>query len=67
MIYMCAYAGEVLCGTLPGPYTDQNACTFAQAALIPDRLIRSPALDVERVASAFGIPADELAAARGDC
>ena len=66
MIYMCAYAGDVLRGELPGPYTDQNARRYAQAALIPDRLLHRPTLDVERVARAYGIPACELAAARED-
>jgi hypothetical protein len=64
VIFMCAYAGDVLRGELPGPYSDYDAVRYARAALIPDRLLDRPALDTERVAHAFGIPARELAAAR---
>jgi hypothetical protein len=56
VIYMCAYAGDVLRGELPGPYSDHDAVRYARAALIPDRLLHRPGLDVERVAQAFGIP-----------
>ena len=66
MIYMCAYAGDVLRGELQGPYTDHDAVRYARAALIPDRLPYRPGLDVGRVARAFGIPASELAAARDE-
>ncbi len=62
--FMCFYAGEVIRGELPGPYSDQHAVAFARAALIPERLIEAEALDVERVAQAFGIPSRELIAAR---
>jgi hypothetical protein len=64
IIYMCAYARDVLCGELPGPYTDGNARLYARAALIPDRLIDSATVDVPGAARAFGIPAHELGAAR---
>ena len=63
MIYMCAYAGDVLRGELPGPYSDRDAVRYARAALIPERLLHRSGLDVERVAQAFGIPAQELGAA----
>lgn len=66
VIYMAAYAGLVLRGDLPGPYSEQEAHRFARAALIPGRLLTSPTLEVERVARAFAIPARELAAARAD-
>jgi hypothetical protein len=66
VIYMFASAGLVLRGDLPGPYSDEKARRFAQAALIPDRLLTSPRLDVDRVARAFGTPTRELAAARAD-
>jgi hypothetical protein len=64
VIYMCAYAGDVLRGELPGPYSDRDAVRYARAALIPQRLLHQPGLDVERVAQAFGILASELDAAR---
>ena len=66
MIYLCAYAGLGLCGELPGSYSDKDARPFAQAGLIPGRLLASPTLEVERAARAFGIPARELTAARAD-
>jgi hypothetical protein len=66
VIYMCAYAGDVLRGELPGPYSDHDAVRYARAALIPERLLHRPGLDVERVAQAFGIPAQDLAAARDE-
>ena len=61
VIYMCAYAGLVLRGGLPGPYSDEKAHGFARAALIPGRT-----LEVDHAARAFRIPARELAAARAD-
>jgi hypothetical protein len=66
VIYMCAYAGDVLRGELPGPYSDRDAVRYARAALIPERLLHRSGLDVERVAQAFGIPAQELGAARDE-
>jgi hypothetical protein len=62
VIYVCAHAGDVL----PGPYQRPRRRPLARAALIPDRLLHRPGLDVERVAQAFGIPAQELAAARDE-
>ena len=64
MIYMCAYAGDVLRGELPGPYTDHDAVRYARAALIPDRLL-APTRPGHRTRRA-GIrdPRSELAAAR---
>jgi hypothetical protein len=38
VIYMCAYAHEVLVGQLPGPYSDHKARRFARAALVPEEL-----------------------------
>jgi hypothetical protein len=66
VIYMCACAGLVLRAELPGSYSDKDARRFAQAGLIPGRLLASPTLEVERFARAFEIPARELAAARAD-
>ena len=48
IIYMCAYARDVLCGELLGPYTDGNARVYARAALIPDTFARRAAGDPER-------------------
>jgi hypothetical protein len=59
---MCAYAGQVLRGELPGAYDD--ARVFARACLIPADLLERSELDVERVAAALGVPADELRLAR---
>jgi hypothetical protein len=57
---MCAYAGDVVSGVLPGAYVDTNARRYARAALIPGELLERPALDVERAAAALGVPVDEM-------
>ena len=64
VLYMCAYAGDVARGLLPGPYTDADARSYARACLIPTELLERPELDVQRAAAALGVPADELEAAR---
>jgi hypothetical protein len=61
---MCAYAGDVARGELPGPYTDADARLYARACLIPTELLERPTLDVHSAAAALGVPADELQAAR---
>lgn len=65
-IYMCAYAGDVLNGRLPGPYSDDDARQYARACLIPDELLERAELDVARVAGGLGVPVDELALAQRD-
>ena len=37
VIFMCAFARDVLAGEAPGPYTDDRASRFAREALIPAR------------------------------
>ena len=64
VLYMCAYAGDVARGELPGPYTDADAGRYARACLIPAELLERPTLDVHRAAAALGVPASELQAAR---
>jgi hypothetical protein len=71
VLYMCAYAREVLTGELPGPYTDHDARRFARAALVPDELadpdrIAHTRRNLERTARALKLPAAELATALGD-
>lgn len=63
VIFMCAYAGDVLRGELPGPYTDHNARTYARAALIPGELLERPCVNALRTSLALGIPLWELAPA----
>ena len=68
VIYMCAYARDVLTGELPGPYTDHNACRFARVALVPEELadpdrITHTHRNLQRTAGALKLPAAELAAA----
>jgi hypothetical protein len=60
---MCAYAGDIARGLLPGPYTDADARRHARACLIPTELLERPTLDVHRAAAALGLPAGELEAA----
>ena len=71
VMYMCAYAREVLTGQLPGPYTDHNARRFARAALVPDELadrerIAHTRRSLKRTARALKLPAVELAAELDD-
>jgi len=71
VIYMCAYARDVLTGQLPGPYTDHNARRFARAALVPDELADPDRLEhthrnLKQTANALKLPAAELAAALAD-
>ena len=66
VIFMCAYAGDVLAGVLPGPYSDEDARRYARACLVPAELLERAELDVERAASALQLPACELAAARAE-
>jgi len=66
VLYMCAYAREVLTGQLPGPYTDHNARSFARAALVPAELADPDRLEhthrnLEQTAHALKLPAAELA------
>src|SRR4051812_4693492 len=39
VIYMCAYARDVLTGQVPGPYTDENAHLYASACVTPPQLL----------------------------
>jgi hypothetical protein len=64
VLLMCCYAGDVLSGALPGPYSSLAARHYAQVALIPEELLERDALDVPWVARGLGLPADELRAAR---
>jgi hypothetical protein len=66
MIFMCAYAGDVLSGVLPGPYRDEDARRYARACLVPGELLERAELDVERAARALRLPACELLAARAE-
>jgi hypothetical protein len=66
VIFMCAYAGDVARGVLPGPYTEDDARRYARACLIPVELLDRPELDVDRAAVALRVPADELRAARDE-
>ena len=50
---MCAYAGDVARGELPGPYTDADARLYVRACLIPTELLERPTLDLH---SAAGTP-----------
>jgi hypothetical protein len=66
VIFMCAYAGDVLSGVLPGPYSDEDARRYARACLVSPELLERAQLDVERAARAFRVPVDEFRAARAE-
>ena len=63
VIYMCAYASDVLSDVLPGPYTEALARLYALACLVPTELLERPDLDVARAAAALQVPEHELRAA----
>lgn len=65
VIFMCAYARDVLCGALPGPYTDADARRYARAALVPEELVDIErwgqlGRNLDRAAHALGVPIGEL-------
>jgi len=64
VLFMCAYAHDVITGELRGPYMDEHARAYARAALIPDELIERPIADVLWTARALRVPVDELQLAR---
>jgi hypothetical protein len=64
VVFMCAYAGDILAGVLPGPYNDRDARRYARACLIPPELAERDELDVDRAARALQVPARELHAER---
>ena len=71
VVYMCAYAHDVLTGELPGPYTDHDARRFARAALVPEELadpdrIARTHRNLQQTARALKLPAAELAAELGE-
>ncbi len=66
VVFMCAYAGDILSRVLPGPYTDDDARRYARACLVPLELLERTELDVDHTAQALQIPASELRAARAE-
>jgi hypothetical protein len=66
VIFMCAYAGDVLSGVLAGPYSDDDARRYARACLVPTELLERARFDVERAARALRVPVDELRTARAE-
>jgi hypothetical protein len=64
VVYMCAYARDVIAGVLPGPYTDHDARRYACACLLPDELLERDNFDIDRASRYFQIPADDIAHAQ---
>ena len=67
VMYMCAYARDVLTSQLPGPYSEHKARRFARAALVPEELadrdrIAHTRRHLQQIARALKLPAAELAA-----
>jgi len=58
VIFMCAYAGDVLSGVPPGAYTDVDARRYARGCLVVDERLERAELDVDRAARALRLPAD---------
>ncbi len=66
VVFMCAYAGDILSGVLPGPYTDDDARRYARACLVPLELLERAEIDIDHTARALQIPAHELQAASAE-
>lgn len=66
VIFMAVYAGDVLSGRLPGPYTDKDARRYARAALIPAELLERDPRTLGHASHALRVPVDELYAARAE-
>ena len=66
VVFMCVYAGEVLRGELPGPYSDEMARRYARACLIPAELAERSEVDLARAARALGVPLEELCVERAE-
>jgi hypothetical protein len=65
--FMCAYAFDVTAGTLPGPYTDEDAELFARCALMPDSdFDRVQAESEATLAEAFNVPLEQVMLKRDD-
>lgn len=63
VIYMAAYAADVLTAELPAPYSEHQARRYARAALIPEELLERPIPNLAVAARWLGIPCSELAEA----
>ena len=57
---LCHYAGLIATGMLPGPYTDDDARTWACAALIPPDLLERDPTPAHTAANWLGIPLSEV-------
>ena len=58
---MCAYAGDILSGVLPGPYSDEDAAA-TRAPAWPAELLERADRDVERAAPGAACPPTTCAA-----
>lgn len=60
VLAMAAYASAIANGNVPGPYTDTDAERYARTFLISGPLDGPD----EKLAERYGIPVDQIAAAR---
>jgi hypothetical protein len=60
VIFMCAYAGDVLAGVLRRSVQRRGRGRYARACLVPAELLERAELDVERAARALQLPACEM-------
>jgi hypothetical protein len=59
--FMCAYAGQVLAGTIAGPFSSELAELWTRRALIDDRHASALAqTSEEEAATALNVPIDQL-------
>lgn len=67
VMFMCLYRQQVQLGALPGPFTSERAELWARCVLIdPDELRARRDLKDSALAEVFGVPVDQVAAARKD-
>ncbi len=67
LIYMARYAQLIASGERSGPYTDADAERFARGALVsPDEPRRHWHESDEQLAARFGLPLEQIPAARQD-
>lgn len=67
VLFMAAYAHDIITGQLPGPYTGARAELYARITLMPEQQFRELShLPDTRLAEHFRAPLEQVAARRHD-
>ena len=65
VLFMCHYRCQVETGELPGPFTSERAAFWARCVLIDsEELMERSDLSDPELAEHFGVPVDQITAAR---